>query len=135
MPNLKLAAAIVVAAALSLPAEAKDLLPLKQGIFVDAEIPCTEFGRAYLTELHVANKYAMGFWGDSVNDAFTIGKIIKVKRDGQTYKVALDSKTDSPMGNFTGVIDQTFVISSPTRLRTDRGYGQATFRWCYKEIP
>ena len=111
------------------------MLPLKHGIFVDAEIPCKEFGHAYLTQLHVANKYGMSFWGDSVNDAFTIGKIIKVNHDGNTYKVKLDTETNSPMGDFKGVIDQTFAIASPTQLRTDRGYGQTTFRWCYNAIP
>jgi hypothetical protein len=117
------------------PASGKDLLPLKHGIFVDSKFPCKEFGKAYLFEIHNANKYAMSFWGDSVNDAFTVGKIIDVKRNGKTYKVKLDTEVNSPMGDFKGVVDQTFVISSATKVQTDRGYGKATFRWCYNEIP
>lgn len=116
-------------------AAAQDLLPLKRGIFVDATIPCKEFGRAYLLNVHSANIYAMSFWGDRVNDAFAEGKIIEVKQVGNTYKVRLDTEVDSPMGDFKGIVDQTFVISSPTKVRTDRGYGEANYRWCYNEIP
>ena len=138
MEKLTLAAALAAlaaAAASSSPASTEDMLPVRHGIFVDSRISCKEFARAYVAELQVANKYAMSFWGDSINDAFTVGRITRVYRDGSTYRVRLDAKGDGPMGSFKGTVEQSLVVSSPTKIRTDHGFGEATFRWCYAAIP
>lgn len=130
--------AVLMASSATVPAmsaHASGMLPLKHGIFVDERLSCRDFSQAYYTQLHTANKYGMGYWGGTLTDAFTVSKIVDVRRNGQSYDLKLDVSSESPMGSYKGPGDQTVVILNQTSFQTDIGFGPMTFRWCYNEIP
>lgn len=72
--------AIVCSAAICISSAAwgADKLPLKRGIFVDADVKCNER----------SNATATSFWGNELNTARSRGNIRSVRKQGKTFTVA-----------------------------------------------
>jgi hypothetical protein len=107
-------------------AEAATTLPLKQGIFVDKKVACSD----------VDNSSALAFWGDQLNDAHIIGHIVQVKRQGKAYVVTLELEGDSGMGgNARGRVNWIVLDHGAKEFALETPYGPGVYRWCFSKMP
>lgn len=106
----------------SSPSWCADKLPLKRGIFVDANVKCSERSNATVTS----------FWGDELNSSQVRGTIRSVVKRGKSYTVVLDTE-EIRNGNRSRET-WNVTIPSPTRMKIDNQFGSWTQRWCSKAM-
>jgi hypothetical protein len=110
-------ATIAMLILLPVAALAADKLPLKRGIFVDTSVKCSER----------SNATAMGFWGDELNTARSVGKIRKVVRKGKSFTVNLDIEE---MGGSKEKATWSLAIKNSKTFTLTNEFGSWDHRWC-----
>lgn len=114
-------AAMILSLCLPTAAWAADKLPLKRGIFVDTSVKCSER----------SNATVLGFWGDELNTARSVGKIRKVVKKGKTYTVELDIEhMDGGKEKATWLL----VIKNAKAMKINNGFGSWEQRWCSDQM-
>ena len=113
----------ILALALLMPAQAmaRDMLPLRQGIFVREDVSCRRASHAT----------SLAFWGNELNGQREIGRILKVRRSGQNHVVDLAISAE---GGAPDRQSWTLRIRGKERF-SFVGNGGETYRWCFARMP
>lgn len=107
--------AILALGLLASPAHARDALPLKRGIYVEASVPCAERSNATVTS----------FWGDRLNTARTECVIQHVTVAGSDHRF-----TCRKPWNFGPQRMQITAPTAFTEIHPRYGSGRTAYRWC-----
>jgi hypothetical protein len=114
------AAAVVVSAFLASPALGADLLPLMQGIFVEASTPCKA---APLSQI-------INYWGGdaAIGAAQAECKIKRLTHEGTSYRYVSRCKDVASGESYDDRAD--LQVLSPTTFR----FAERTYRYCGKQV-
>lgn len=123
-----LVATIFMGAVLSVPvqpASAKDMLPLRRGIFVNTQVTCS----------NASNAYILSYWGDKLNSSRVVGHIKRVAKKKGGFVVTLALEGDGGMGsNQRSTENWTISARSKTEFQVITPRGTNRFRWCSSKM-
>lgn len=114
----------VLSAMSATTAIAADMLPLKQGIYVDKRVDCSEFSNASM----------MSFWGDQLNVAQVIGHIVQVSKSGNEYRLKISGEPVNGDGPAQEV-EWTVTVYSKKEMKVQSEFGVDRYRWCFDKVP
>jgi len=102
-------------------AEEVSQLPLRHGIYVEANTVCSD----------ASNATRVSFWGDQLNSAHVVGHIREVPEHDGSFVVTRDLEGDSGMGgNLRERVKDEITIDGPGEFSIENENGVWDYRWC-----
>jgi hypothetical protein len=104
-------------------AAAADMLPLKHGIYVDANVACKG----------ASNADTMSYWGkDNGLNVSRIGcRIVRLSKNGSTYTLQRTCRGITGSGTFKDKVAVKMISASSFALIGDRS---VTYRYCGRKV-